>query len=203
MKLPSVEECYQLFAEYHVPNNIMEHCKSVSTLAVRIAEGLVAKGVSVDVEVVRVLGLLHDWMKMVALENPGASEKFSYTLSDDEKVSWISLRKRFPNHHESEAAYELLKDDYPELAALIKKEGALSDDLTLDRGWEEKIVHYADWRVLGSEIVPLVDRLDDFFDRYNEKIVAGGLDRWEKAKELEIKCEEEICDALGVSVGEL
>ena len=204
MNLPSVAECDQLFARYHVPKNIHKHCWAVSRLAVRIAEQLKARGIVINVELVRIGSLLHDWMKAAALEKLGSSKQFPYEPTAEEIASWEELRARFAGKHESEIAAELLKDDYPELAAFIRGEGALSHELPTERGWEEKVVHYADWRVLGEKIIPLKERLQDFFERYYEKIVGdGGLERWKLVVAAEEQAEREICGVLQAKAEEL
>ncbi len=204
MNLPSVEECDQLFAKYHVPKNIHGHCVAVSRLAVRIAGQLKARGIAIDVGLVRIGGLLHDWMKAATLEKLGASKQFPYEPAAEELASWKELRARFAGKHESEIAYELLRERYPELAAFIRSEGALSHELPDHRGWEEKVVHYADWRVLGTKVIPLEERMADFFKRYYKKIVGdGGMERWKQVVAAEEQAEREICGVLGVAPEEL
>ena len=201
MKLPSVEECTALFKQYHVPKNIAEHCKKVSELAVSIAEGLKKRGITIDVELVRIGALMHDWMKAVTIEQLGPNKYFRYTPTKEETASWKELRARFNGLHEAEIARELLKDIYPELGEFLIHERIIAHDLSIKRSWEEKVVHYADWRVLGDKAIPLTERMDDFFVRYRKKIT--DLNRWERVKQAERKAEKEIANALGTNVGEL
>ncbi|MBI4153286.1 HDIG domain-containing protein [Candidatus Woesearchaeota archaeon] len=201
MKLPTVEECTALFKQYHVPKNIVEHCRKVSKLAVSIAEGLKKRGIVIDVELVRIGALMHDWMKAVTLKQLGQNKYFRYTPTRDELASWKELRARFKGLHEAEIARELLKNTYPELGEFLIHERIIAHDLSIKRSWEEKVVHYADWRVLGDKVIPLHERMDDFFVRYRKKITDLG--RWEKVKQAEQKAEKEISDALGVNVGEM
>jgi putative nucleotidyltransferase with HDIG domain len=205
MKHPSVEECFALFDKYYVPKPILSHCKAVSSLATRIAVQLKEKGIPIDVELVRVGGLMHDWMKAVTLDETrfGKSERFPLNPTKEEWASWKELRQRFPDMHECDIAHDLLKDEYPEFAVFIQREGALSKKLDLVRGWEEKVIHYCDWRVLGTDIVSLEERFDDSFKRYNTVIIERGLDSWGKFKETERKAEREICSALSVDAEDL
>ena len=199
MKLPSVEECTALFKQYHVPKNIVEHCRKVSELAVSIAERLKKRGVVIDIGLVRIGALMHDWMKAATLEKLGGAP-FNYNPTPEEINAWRELRAEFKGMHESEIAHTLLKDKYPELAEFIIHERIIAHDLSLKRSWEEKVVHYSDWRVLGDSVIPLNERMEDFFVRYRKKIT--DLNRWEKVKQAERKAEKELCDALGVK-GEL
>mgnify|MGYP001589663148 CR=1 FL=1 len=200
MKLPSVEECNALFNRYHVPKNIFTHCKKVSELAVSIAERLKKRGIGINVELVRIGALMHDWMKAATLEALDRPP-FSYKPTQQEIAAWKELRARFKGMHESEITHELLKDKYPELTAFLMHERAIAHDLSIKRSWEEKIVHYADWRAYGDKVIPLNERMDDFFVRYRKKITDLG--RWERVKQAERKAEKEIEDVLGIPIAEL
>ncbi|MBS3138501.1 HDIG domain-containing protein [Candidatus Woesearchaeota archaeon] len=198
MKLPSVEYCFALFQQYDVPKNIVEHCKKVSEVAIGVAEKLHAKGIAIDVKLVQIGALLHDLMKAVTIKDLTETNKFGYTPTRKEIETWRTLRTRFADKkHESEMNAELIKDEYPELAQFILHEGILSSDVITERDWEEKVIHYADWRVLGTKVVPLEERFADFRIRYAQTI--GSDDRkWRSIREAERKAEKEIADALHV-----
>ena len=202
-QLPTPNECDQLFIDYNVPKNINEHCLAVSGLAVKIAQQLQKKGIKINIDLIRAGSRMHDWMKAATFERLKPNKKFNFIPASEEIDQWAKIHERFKGRHESEIAYELLKDKYPKLAQFIKTEGGLSADPLKPRDWEEKIVHYADWRVLGTRIVPLDVRLDDFFARYNKMIIKNGMERWNKIKEVEHQAEKEICTVLDVSPEEL
>lgn len=203
MNLPTVERCYRLFEHYHVPKNIFEHCKKVSELATDIAKRLKAKGISLDVELVRIGALLHDFMKAVTIKDLSQTNAFGYTATKEEVDAWKALRKRFADKkHESEVTAELLKDKYPELAKFLLHEGILSSEAIMDRDWEEKVVHYADWRILGTKVVSLEQRFADFRVRYAH-VIGTDEKRWLKVKAAERKAEKEIADALGIQPQEI
>jgi HD superfamily phosphodiesterase len=63
-------------------------------------------------------------------------------------------------HHE-DAACEFLKNEYPQLALVIKKHAykALIDENLKPQTIEGKIVYYADKRVMHDKVVPLAERL--------------------------------------------
>ena len=62
-----------------------------------------------------------------------------------------------------DAAYEVLKEKYPVLALTIKrhKYAAILDEQEGPRTWEEKIVYYADKRVMHDKVVSLGQRLEE------------------------------------------
>lgn len=197
MKLPTRKESIQLFEQYHVPQNIKAHCMKVSELATVIAKKLKKAGMDINVPLVEVGGLLHDWMKAVTLNELGTDSYFYYKPTTEEIDAWKKLRRRFEGKfknkfYESDIAYELLKDKYSELAEFILNEGKPNGSRT--RTWEEKLVHYADWRVMGAEIVPLKTRMNYFFERYKKNASEDERREWEKEKVIEIGVEKEICE---------
>ncbi len=206
MKLPTVEECHGLFTQYHVPENIHEHCTKVSEFATAIARKLRKTGIHLDVQLVETGGLLHDWMKAVTLKELGTDSYFRYTPTKEEIEAWKMLRARFAGKfktqfYESDIAYELLKETYPELGEFILNEGKKNG--TRIRTWEEKLVHYADWRVMGTKIVPLKVRMAYFFDRYKKNSSKAELQEWKIEQEIELNIEKEICTLIGCTSDEL
>lgn len=138
MNLPSRAECSELFSKYETPPNVIDHSRKVNQVAVFIARKLAESGVGIDVDLVDRASLLHDLVRI-----PGQ-------ISDPE------MKKR----HHADVSYGILKDDYPEVAEVVRahRMEAWLEPETLDT-WEKKVVNYADKRVNGDEIVSLADRL--------------------------------------------
>ena len=164
MNLPTNEQCLNYFKEYHVPSNILNHCKKVRGVAIFIAKELQKVGIDINVEMVSSAAYLHDLFKVVVLEELTPSEEYhpeDYT--EDEITMWKKLRDKFQGMFESEVAYEIFKNDFPELALVVKNS---SDPYNREKTWEELVVHYADWRITGEEIIVLDKRLIYLRDRY-------------------------------------
>jgi uncharacterized protein len=137
-KIPTIEQCYELLKQCRVPEHIVRHCEAAADLAVELAKKISANGIKVDIDFVQRACLLHDIMR---LKGP---------------------------HHE-DTAYEFLKEDYPELALAIKKHAyrSLIDEVSKPQTIEEKIVYYADKRVMHDKVVPLLERLEEGHRRNN------------------------------------
>ncbi|MBI2665684.1 hypothetical protein HYX12_03630 [Candidatus Woesearchaeota archaeon] len=177
MKLPTREQCLAYFEQYHVPKNIKEHCVAVEDVSLFLAKRMndtnkesnkkiissKKKKLQINIEQVSRLALLHDLFKAVALDITIPNPYHPYTFSSEEIASWKLLREKFPNKHESEVAYEILRGDFPEFAASLKNVG---NGLNEDKSFEETIVSYADWRVLGTKIVSVSERNAYLFQRY-------------------------------------
>ncbi len=152
-------------------------------------------------ELVQIGALLHDWMKAVTFDKLEACERFNYTPAIEEIKAWKQLKQMFPDKHETEVAHELLKDTYPELAQFLLQEGSLYENASV-QSWEEKIVHYADWRILGTKVIPLQQRLEDFSQRYKNKL-SKDFKKWERMKHTIQQIEQEICKTLQVNPEQL
>jgi uncharacterized protein len=59
-ELPTPREALELLARVGCTPPVIEHCKAVSQLAVEFAKRARTKGMNVDIDLVRVGGLLHD-----------------------------------------------------------------------------------------------------------------------------------------------
>ncbi|MBI2147102.1 hypothetical protein HYU19_01335 [Candidatus Woesearchaeota archaeon] len=197
--LPSIEQALALFDEYKVPKNIKAHCQKVSEVATFIARKMERRGMVIDVELVRIGAALHDWMKAATLERLEETKQFGCTPTPEEKAIWKKIRARFAGKHEGEIAAELLQDKYPQLAAFLRKKDAIMIAPDAPQSWELRMVHYADWRVLGDTIVSLQERMDDMSQRYAVKIATRGPAWWTMTQQKELESEAMICTAAGIT----
>ena len=186
------------FEQYKVPQNIREHCLKVRDVAVFLAHTLAEAGVAIDIEVVDRMALFHDMFKMVALADEKiAHNKFHTTrFSAEELAMREKLRQQFLGMHESEIAYEILKEKYPEFAARLKLEGSFTLDFDT---WEERVVRYVDMVVLGTTIVPLQQRVSYLREMYSGKPLAY----WDEFERKIQKEEEKIFSQLSFPPAEL
>jgi len=76
---------------------------------------------------------------------------------------WQQLGEQCKGLRHEDAAYEFFKDEYPALALAIKKHAykSLLDEKLKPQTIEEKIVYYADKRVMHDKVVPLLQRLEE------------------------------------------
>ncbi len=150
-KLPTRRRCLELMDEFGVPLHIRKHNLAVARLGILLAKKLKEKSIPVDVDLVDRACLLHDLLRIC-----DAPFRGGYDRSAEFRI----LARKFC--HE-DAAYELLKDKYPELALAVRRHryAALLDEKDKPVTWEEKIVYYADKRVMHDKIVPLRERLEE------------------------------------------
>lgn len=163
VQLPSEGESIMYFEDYKVPGNIRAHCFRVREVSRFLAEELLKNSIPVNVLFADRLGLFHDLFKVAALPELKQNKFHRYQFSDEEIAMWKLLREKYPGMYEGEIAYVVFRDIYPELAVSLKK---VSNPRETDFSWEEKIVHYADWRVFQDKIVSMKERIAYFQERY-------------------------------------
>jgi uncharacterized protein len=158
--LPTPEECLAILAEYHVPPHIVSHSKAVAKLAVFLAQRLNENGEVIDVTLLEGACLLHDLLRVHDFTESDFNQ-FEQNLPEEEKAKLQKLREKYKSCSHEDAAYDILKEQYPALALTIKRHRymALIDEKEKPESWEEKLLYYADKRVMHDKIVPLKERL--------------------------------------------
>lgn len=204
--LPTRQECFKIIKEYYVPEHILRHSLAVGRLVVFLAERLKEKGIAVDVELVEKASLLHDIARVCDFKELDYS-KFNQTVSKEDKAKWQQLREKYKNTSHEIAAYDILKEKYPQVALTIKRHRymALLDEKERPDTWEEKLVYYADMRVMHDKIVPLRQRLQDGHKRNVHLHGSPAQSRINTAKidPLIYKLEKEIFDKIGLEPTEV
>ena len=163
MNLPTQQQCLDYFTKYKVPENIFHHCQRVQKVSVVLAEKLQQK-VPVNIELVRCLGILHDLFKMITIKEFGKNHYHKEAvITAEQQQFWTEMQQTYPDLYEGDVAYIIFKDEFPELAVALEN---VSNPRHENYTWEERIVHYADWRVLQEKIVLLEERLAYLRERY-------------------------------------
>jgi len=153
---PNEEECMELLSENNVPENVVKHSRQVVGLAVEIAEKMKAKGIEVDVELVRAGAWLHDL----------------------DKIETLGMK----DCHGSKACEKLREKELHELAEIARKH--ILEKVDELKTLEEKIVFYADKRVVEDKVVSLQERLEFIRSKYGS--------RSEEAMHCIVACEPKI-----------
>jgi len=149
----------KLYKEYQTPAHVIAHCKKVAYVASKIADEYMKKGFPIDIENLNFACLLHDVMRIIDFNAGGK-------YSEMQK----KLQEMYPGMDHSMAAYAMLSEmGEPVIANMIKKHAF--DGIMIKENHpftlEEKIMTYADKRVLHEDIVSLKERFEDGKKRYN------------------------------------
>lgn len=141
MNIPSREECLDILKKNKAPSKVIEHSKTVCKIAEEITNKLIQKGIKINKELVIAAALLHDV-------------------------------ERVKENHVLEGVKLLKKMGFLEVSRVIGKHSLynLDDDSIKPTTYEEKIVFYADKRVIETKIVGIKERFEDIERRYNVKL---------------------------------
>ncbi|MBD3249126.1 HD domain-containing protein [Candidatus Woesearchaeota archaeon] len=140
--VPSTEECKRLWDEFDMPENIRQHSLNVNKAAMQIAEKLKKAGEDIDLGLVNAASLLHDLDKFRTLDDV---------------------------HNHGHMAESWLKErGYNKVGEVIRKHIVPEIMKDSKAGWEDKVVNYADKRVLNEKIVSLEKRFEYLRKRYRK-----------------------------------
>ncbi len=164
--LPTRKECFEIIKRHHVPLHIVKHGLAAAKLAVFLAQRLKEKNIEVNVDLVDRACLLHDIARFCDFRESDYNG-LKQTIVEQDKAKWQQLKVKYQGLCHEDIAYELLRKKYPELALTIKKHRymAILDEKEKPTTWEEKLVYYADKRVMHDKIVPLKERLEEAHKR--------------------------------------
>jgi len=204
--LPSREQCFDILNDCHTPAHIVRHCEAAAKVGVFLADRLNEKGITVDVELVDRACLLHDVLRVCGVRDYSG---FDPPPSDEDRAKWERLRAEYGGVHHEEAACRLLteKCGYPELGRAVKshKYRAVLDERERPKTWEEKLVYYADKRVMHDKIVTLKERLDEVHRRHAGRrgsAARSQIDN-EQIDALIFELEREIFEKIGLQPNEV
>lgn len=146
MKIPTTEECENIWDENKVPQNVREHMIAVNKVAMFLGKKLKEAGENINLELLDKASLLHDLDKIPSLKKGGHGHmtRDILTKKGHSKVGELAYKHKF---------------------------GQVNNLRT----WEEKIINYADKRCKDDEIVSLKERFDDIAKRYKELVTGDSL----------------------------
>ena len=135
-EIPSREKCMELLKGYDVPENVVRHSLAVADLAMDIAKKLNKKGVVVNMPLLEAAALLHD------------------------------IARGMSGDHVLEGAKILIELGYNEVAEIARTHGLYHFPDIKPEIIEQKILFYADKRVMEDQVVSINERFEDYKRRY-------------------------------------
>lgn len=139
-RLPTCREALNLLVKAGCSKSVIQHCKTVSTFATKIARAYQKRGYKVDVQLVRVGGLIHDIGR-------SKTHTVDHALVGGEIARSLGLPNSVPLIIERHAGGGIPKEEARQLGWPVRD--------YLPQTLEEKIVCYADKRVEGLRTVPI------------------------------------------------
>ncbi|MCK5019153.1 MAG: tRNA (adenosine(37)-N6)-threonylcarbamoyltransferase complex ATPase subunit type 1 TsaE [Candidatus Peribacteraceae bacterium] len=180
--LPSLEEIKSWRKKFELPENVCKHCDAVAEVCKEIGEQFIKEGYIIRINAIIKAALVHDLFRFVDFK-AGASHDRDEIIQP--KI-WEEIKEEHPaQKHEEVCEKFLKKQGYRVLSEIVKTHGVRSlpyNPMTI----EQKILFYADKRVILDKKVTLKERFDDFVTRYGDGIWTKHAEKWyEQAKEIE------------------
>lgn len=139
MRIPTIEECYELMNSHDMLPNIVEHSKQVARVAAAIMDHL-KDDADIHRAAVITACLLHDITKT------------------------RSLQTREP--HDVSGGRLLAELGFPTIGAMVEEHVVLKDFQAEGDLLAKELVFYADKRVMHDRIVTVEERIEDLIVRY-------------------------------------
>lgn len=150
----------QLITEFRVPLHVRRHCAAVANFAIELGEKLIAAGEKINLDLLRHSALLHDFMRVVDFRI-FSPEKFPDPASAEDVKFWKMLREKYAGRGHEEVAAQILEErGFSDVARVVLKHRFVQIKKGFDT-WEEKILYYADKRVMHDKRVTLKERLEE------------------------------------------
>lgn len=176
---PTLQQCFDWWDEWEVPENIRQHSTVVARAAYLLAVMLRSRGEDVDPILAHRGGMLHDIDKIQTLELTGA--------------------------HGALGADFIHKQGFPEVGRMVRGHimSTILEAHFDERGWENKLVFFCDKLVEGDTLVPFNERLNHLYERYpryQEMMKKSEASVWAVSEEvcaiLELREHEDLIDIL-------
>lgn len=184
LPFPSRDQIESWRHEVMLPEHICRHCDIVGSVAQSMAHTLLDDGCITRPFALRKTGELHDLLRFMDFlpdaSPPGAEE------SEMEQQCWKRWKERYPHmQHEAACASFLREKGFNALGTIIEPHGLLFPSPPKNT-IEQKILFYADKRVLIDRVVTLEERFEDFKKRYGKgKETPNHLEWFKEARAVE------------------
>ncbi len=166
LPLPSSSDIAQWQEEVHLPENVREHCAVVAETAGRIADACLAQGLIVREEALLRAGEAHDLLRFLDFRSSAMPPGIVRTKEDEEQ--WKAWKDRYAGQKHEEAAASFLRErGFGSLADIVIMHGFHIPSPTRST-IEQRILFYADKRVLHDRVVTVDERFADFRERYGQ-----------------------------------
>lgn len=140
----SHKQALKLLKKHGIAGGVLNHCVAVNIFVVELAKKLKNSGEKININLIDVASLLHD-IGELASDNSGKC-------------------------HVEEGANILIEEGYPKIAKIIEKHkiNFILDENKKPRTWEEKIVYYADKRVISGTPISLEERFENWKKKHSD-----------------------------------
>jgi uncharacterized protein len=145
--MPSSEMALKFLSDAGCSESVISHCKAVSALAVKYARFCKSKGLTVDINLVKIGALLHDIGR-------STTHNVTHAVAGVKIAKSLKLSEDLVSIIESHIGGGITATEAKKLGLPIKD--------YFPQTLEEKLVAYADKRIKGSNVVPIEQTIEEF-----------------------------------------
>ncbi len=179
--IPTATDVERFRQEVSLPDGIVRHCEAVGSFAERLAKQLLKNGHICRPLALKRAGEIHDLFRFVDF-TAGAAHVEAKNTTEQEEL-WAEWKHQYSGLHHEEACSTFLEEEgFPEIATIVKTHG-LSLPPETRVTMEQKVLFYADKRLMSDRVVSLDERFADFAKRYKDGKHAKEGDVWKKLAE--------------------
>lgn len=177
MPLPSPAQILEWRKDVRMPDHIARHCDAVAFVCDRLSKRLLAEGKILRPAALYAAAKVHDLLRFVDFRD-GAHPP-GYEESSDDQHIWAHWMERFAGmKHEIACAAFLRSERFAGVATIVETHG-LALPPAARSTIEQKILYYADKRVMNDRIVSIEERFADFVQRYGKGSQSDQLKAWQ------------------------
>ena len=174
--MPSEQEIEQWRKEVALPPHIAKHCDAVTAKAKTLGDELLGRGIIMRPQAIKIAALLHDLLRFVDFK--AGSSHVDHAVTPEDEQLWKRLTKQYGGEgHEKACAKFLTERGFPELGVMIEQHG-LKHGPHAHSTIEQKLLYYADKRVMLHTECTLEERFADLAVRYCDGNLSDDQKRW-------------------------
>lgn len=196
--IPWNDEITRWTNEIQLPENVTKHMNVVSDIALQCAKVLEENGTIVRLQALTAACLTHDLLRCVDFKESVDSET---EPRREIKNVWSTLREKYGTSHEEAAQKFLTEHGYPAIGSIVRPHRGYFEnpkEEELLQTTEQKILCYADKRVLHDSVVSLSERFTDLELRYGHESDHNFYAQWKKNI---LQLEEDLFDGHPPPIG--
>lgn len=152
--------------EVRLPKHIQHHIAAVTHVADTLATFLIATGMVLRKEALHAAARTHDLLRFV--DFPTWNGDTQFTPSDEDRNIWKACKDTYGVPHESAACAFLRNQGYASIGEILKthRGNEEANSPLAPKTTEQKLLAYADKRVMFDKIATLEERFSDLGERY-------------------------------------
>ena len=162
--LPTEAQVHAWREELKLTKNVVAHCNKVGAVAQECARAFLAQGRIARPAALMRAGQLHDLFRFLDF-HPGSAH-LNTEVTAQQQAHWEAVRSDYSGaSHELACAAFLRKRGFPAIAQMVETHGMKGGTPVTT---EQKLLFYADKRVVLDRVVSLEERFRDFAMRYGD-----------------------------------